>query len=146
MGNNQMNTIPLFIDCSEPVHDKIMEIIKFKNFLQDKLMIRSQKFKGSLSNNVEVFFGISHCGRILEITTSNEKPHFSKRYMKYLTKKYLNKHQIRNYIKIVASNKQRNGFKFKYFIENANISNIKNCNMKNHTQDKTALKKLRLID
>lgn len=33
--------------------------------------------------------------------------HMSKRYLKYLTKKYLKKHNVRDWLRVIASNKDR---------------------------------------
>lgn len=38
---------------------------------------------------------------------------FSKRYLKYLTKKYLKKHSLREFLYVVASNKA--SYQIKYF-------------------------------
>jgi large subunit ribosomal protein L22e len=38
---------------------------------------------------------------------------FSKRYVKYLTKKYLKKHNLRDWLRVIAGNK--NAYTLKYF-------------------------------
>jgi large subunit ribosomal protein L22e len=38
---------------------------------------------------------------------------FSKRYLKYLTKKYLKKHSLREFLYVIATGK--NGYQIKYF-------------------------------
>nr|PNR38032.1 hypothetical protein PHYPA_021143 [Physcomitrium patens] len=40
---------------------------------------------------------------------------FSKRYLKYLTKKYLKKHNVRDWLRVIASNKDRNVYELRYF-------------------------------
>lgn len=45
--------------------------------------------------------------------------HISKRYLKYLTKKYLKKHNVRDWLRVIASNKDRNVYELRYF----NIAN-----------------------
>ena len=47
-----------------------------------------------------------------KLTVTAELP-FSKRYLKYLTKKYLKKQQIKGYIRVVSSTKQK-GYTLKY--------------------------------
>jgi large subunit ribosomal protein L22e len=42
---------------------------------------------------------------------------FSKRYLKYLTKKYLKKQQLRDFLHVVAPNKM--GYELRYFNINA---------------------------
>lgn len=39
----------------------------------------------------------------------------SKRYLKYLTKKYLRKHSVRDWLRVIASNKERNVYELRYF-------------------------------
>ena len=46
------------------------------------------------------------------ITVTAQAP-FSKRYLKYLTKKYLKKQQLRDYLHVIASNK--NTYELRYF-------------------------------
>jgi len=50
-----------------------------------------------------------------KLTVTAELP-FSKRYLKYLTKKYLKKQQLRDYLHVVATNK--NTYELKYFSVN----------------------------
>jgi len=47
-----------------------------------------------------------------KIQVTAELP-FSKRYLKYLTKKHLKKQQLRDYMRVVATNKQT--FELKYY-------------------------------
>jgi len=47
-----------------------------------------------------------------KLNVSAEAP-FSKRYLKYLTKKYLKKQQLRDYLRVVASNKTT--YELRYF-------------------------------
>ena len=37
------------------------------------------------------------------------------RYLKYLTKKYLKKHNVRDWLRVIASNKERNVYELRYF-------------------------------
>merc|ERR1711924_467733 len=46
------------------------------------------------------------------VTTEIE---MSKRYLKYLTKKYLKKHNVRDWLRVVASNKDRSVYELRYF-------------------------------
>lgn len=41
--------------------------------------------------------------------------HMSKRYLKYLTKKYLKKHNVRDWLRVIAHNKDRNTYELRYF-------------------------------
>ena len=46
------------------------------------------------------------------VTTDQD---MSKRYLKYLTKKYLKKHKVRDWLRVIASNKERNVYELRYF-------------------------------
>lgn len=37
------------------------------------------------------------------------------RYLKYLTKKYLKKHNVRDWLRVIASNKERSVYELRYF-------------------------------
>jgi large subunit ribosomal protein L22e len=49
-----------------------------------------------------------------KITVTSES-HMSKRYLKYLTKKYLKKHNVRDWLRVIAHNKDRNTYELRYF-------------------------------
>lgn len=58
------------------------------------------------------FFVFSPSRSQARITVTAQAP-FSKRYLKYLTKKYLKKQQLRDYLHVIASNK--NTYELRYF-------------------------------
>ncbi|KAI7837845.1 hypothetical protein COHA_008333 [Chlorella ohadii] len=94
------------IDCSKPVEDKIMEIASFEKFLVDKIKVQGKT--GVLGDNVKVTRDKT------KITVTSEIP-MSKRYLKYLTKKYLKKHNVRDWLRVIASNKDRSVYELRYF-------------------------------
>jgi len=47
-----------------------------------------------------------------KITVTSEVP-LSKRYMKYLTKKYLKKHELRDWLRVIANSKD--SYELRYF-------------------------------
>ncbi|CAH8364721.1 unnamed protein product [Eruca vesicaria subsp. sativa] len=57
------------------------------------------------------------------VTTTREKNkitvtsdgQFCKRYLKYLTKKYLKKHNVKDWLRVIAVNKDRNLYELRYF-------------------------------
>jgi len=49
-----------------------------------------------------------------KITVTSEVP-MSKRYLKYLTKKFLKKHNVRDWLRVIASNKDRSVYELRYF-------------------------------
>ncbi|KAK8950186.1 60S ribosomal protein L22-2 [Platanthera guangdongensis] len=97
------------IDCAKPVEDKIMDIASLEKFLLERIKVSSLGGKaGTLGDIVSVTRDKN------KITVTSEGP-FSKRYLKYLTKKYLKKHNVRDWLRVIASNKDRNIYELRYF-------------------------------
>lgn len=94
------------IDCSKPVEDKIMDIATFEKFLNDRIKVNGKA--GNLGEDVKVSRDKS------KVTVTSEL-HMSKRYLKYLTKKYLKKHNVRDWLRVIASNKERTLYELRYF-------------------------------
>ncbi|XP_041991699.1 60S ribosomal protein L22-2-like [Salvia splendens] len=94
------------IDCTKPVEDKIMEIASLEKFLQERIKVAGKA--GALGDSVTVTREKS------KITVTADSA-FSKRYIKYLTKKYLKKHNVRDWLRVIASNKDRNVYELRYF-------------------------------
>jgi len=94
------------IDCGKPVEDKIMDIASFEKFLQDRIKVGGKT--GVLGDIVTIVREKN------KISVTSESA-FSKRYLKYLTKKYLKKHNVRDWLRVIASNKDRNVYELRYF-------------------------------
>jgi len=92
------------IDCSEPAADEIFDIASFEKFLHDRIKVGGKT--GVLGENVT----ISREGNTINVTS---KIAFSKRYLKYLTKKFLKKQLLRDYIRVIARTKS--GYFLRYF-------------------------------
>ncbi|XP_072977855.1 large ribosomal subunit protein eL22z-like [Typha angustifolia] len=95
------------IDCAKPVEDKIMDIASLEKFLQERIKVGGGK-AGAFGDAVTVTREKNR------ITVSSDGP-FSKRYLKYLTKKYLKKHNVRDWLRVISSNKDRNIYELRYF-------------------------------
>uniref|UniRef100_A0A7N0UIA9 Large ribosomal subunit protein eL22 n=1 Tax=Kalanchoe fedtschenkoi TaxID=63787 RepID=A0A7N0UIA9_KALFE len=94
------------IDCPKPVEDKIMDIASLEKFLQERIKVGGKP--GALGDVVSVTREKSK----ISVTADST---FSKRYLKYLTKKYLKKHNVRDWLRVIASNKDRNIYELRYF-------------------------------
>ncbi|KAJ6686616.1 hypothetical protein OIU79_016393 [Salix purpurea] len=94
------------IDCAKPVEDKIMDIASLEKFLQERIKVGGKA--GALGDTVAVSREKS------KITVTSDS-NFSKRYLKYLTKKYLKKHNVRDWLRVISSNKDRNVYELRYF-------------------------------
>jgi large subunit ribosomal protein L22e len=92
------------IDCRDPVDDKVLDVASFEKFLHDKIKVNGKA--GELGTKITIAREKS------KILVNAEAP-FSKRYLKYLTKKYLKKEQLRDYLRVVASSKL--AFELRYF-------------------------------
>merc|ERR1711973_1035437 len=92
------------IDCTHPVEDGIMNPADFETFLKQKIKVNNKV--GNLGGHVQVELAKN------KITVSSEIA-FSKRYLKYLTKKYLKKNNLRDWLRVVANAK--NCYELRYF-------------------------------
>jgi large subunit ribosomal protein L22e len=92
------------IDCSSPVEDKVLDPASFEKFLHDRIKVNGK------AGNLEGKVTISRDKTKLYV---NAEAPFSKRYLKYLTKKYLKKQQLRDFLHVIASAK--NAYELRYF-------------------------------
>ncbi|CAI5703967.1 hypothetical protein KXD40_002483 [Peronospora effusa] len=92
------------IDCTIPVDDHVLDPASFEKFLHDRIKVGGKT--GVLGDAVK----ITREKTKLQVVAA---PPFSKRYLKYLTKKYLKKQQLRDYLHVIASDK--NTYELRYF-------------------------------
>ncbi|KAK8509830.1 hypothetical protein V6N11_058225 [Hibiscus sabdariffa] len=83
-----------------------MDIASLEKFLQERIKVGGKA--GALGDSVAITRDKS---RIVVASDSD----FSKRYLKYLTKKYLKKHNVRDWLRVIASNKDRSIYELRYF-------------------------------
>ncbi|KAL0942596.1 60S ribosomal protein eL22 [Colletotrichum truncatum] len=96
-GKAQKVTKKFIINASQPASDKIFDVAAFEKFLQDKIKVEGRV--GNLGETVQ----ISQQGEgKIEIIAHNE---LSGRYLKYLTKKFLKKQQLRDWLRVVSTSK-----------------------------------------
>ncbi|KAF8896739.1 ribosomal protein L22e [Gymnopilus junonius] len=79
------------IDYSKPAADGVFDGADFEKFLHDRIKVDGKA--GQLGDNVKVVRDGS-----TKITVTSNIP-FSKRYLKYLTKKFLKKNSLRDWIR-----------------------------------------------
>ncbi|KAF7118943.1 hypothetical protein CNMCM5793_008581 [Aspergillus hiratsukae] len=93
----QKVTKKYIINASQPASDKIFDVSAFEKFLHDRIKVEGRV--GNLGDNVV----ISQAGEgKIEVVTHIP---FSGRYLKYLTKKYLKKQQLRDWLRVVSTSK-----------------------------------------
>eukprot|EP00448_Togula_jolla_P018037 CAMPEP_0170590582 /NCGR_PEP_ID=MMETSP0224-20130122/11946_1 /TAXON_ID=285029 /ORGANISM="Togula jolla, Strain CCCM 725" /LENGTH=123 /DNA_ID=CAMNT_0010914387 /DNA_START=64 /DNA_END=435 /DNA_ORIENTATION=- len=101
-GKKQM--LKFTIDCQQPVDDTIITPADLEKFLKDRIKVDNK------TNNLGDRVTVSRDKA--KIHVSAEAP-FSKRYLKYLSKKYLKKQQLRDFLRVVAPNKT--SYELRYF-------------------------------
>eukprot|EP00922_Rhytidocystis_sp_ex-Travisia-forbesii_P002512 GHVS01003724.1.p1 GENE.GHVS01003724.1~~GHVS01003724.1.p1 ORF type:complete len:126 (-),score=24.05 GHVS01003724.1:154-531(-) len=96
--------VKFVVDCSAPVEDSILDPAGLEKFFQDRIKV--DRKTGNLGERIVV------SREKAKITVQAELP-FAKRYLKYLTKKYLKKHQLRDYLRVLASG--QNIYELRYY-------------------------------
>ncbi|CCC12469.1 ribosomal protein L22e [Copromyces sp. CBS 386.78] len=93
------------INASQPASDKIFDVSAFEKFLTEKIKVEGRV--GNLGETIK----ISQVGDgKIEIVAHNE---LSGRYLKYLTKKFLKKMQLRDWLRVVSTS--RGVYELKFF-------------------------------
>ncbi|BGP38143.1 60S ribosomal protein L22 [Rhodotorula kratochvilovae] len=92
------------IDYSGPANDKIFDAAAYEKFLVDHIKVEGKT--GQLGEDVKLQREGS--GK-LSVTSSIP---FSKRYLKYLTKKFLKKNLMREWLRVVSTSKDTYTLRF----------------------------------
>ncbi|KAK4203237.1 ribosomal protein L22e [Triangularia verruculosa] len=96
-GKGPKVTRKFVINASQPASDKIFDVSAFEKFLNEKIKVEGRV--GNLGETIK----ISQVGDgKIEIIAHNE---LSGRYLKYLTKKFLKKMQLRDWLRVVSTSK-----------------------------------------
>ena len=105
-GQKQQKKINLkfLINCKLPIEDNVIVLNDFESFLRQRIKV--DKKAGNLGNAVSVSKDSQN------IILQSNIP-FSKRYLKYLTKKYLKKQDLKEYLRVIATNKTT--YELRYF-------------------------------
>ncbi|KAL1265872.1 hypothetical protein QQF64_003899 [Cirrhinus molitorella] len=104
-GKKKKQVLKFTLDCTHPVEDGIMDAANFEQFLQERIKVNGKS--GNLGGGVVAIERSKS-----KITVTSEIP-FSKRYLKYLTKKYLKKNNLRDWLRVVANTKE--SYELRYF-------------------------------
>ena len=102
-GQQKKVNLKFQIDCSRVVEDKVLIMRHFEKYLKERIKVDGKK--GNLGTAVT----LSTTNTAL---TLNSDIPFSKRYLKYLTKKYLKKVKIAEYLRVVATEKTKYELKY----------------------------------
>merc|ERR1711959_702393 len=90
------------VDISQAIEDDVIDQTHYIDYLKSNLKVGGKK------NNLE-FVSIEAANNKVVVTT---KVAFGKRYLKYLTKKYLKQQDINTYLRVIACDKM--GYKVKF--------------------------------
>jgi len=107
--SGRVRTSKFVVDLSCAVDDKIIDLDDFQNFLQTRLKVNGKVGEKFFGDKVKI--SQEKGGKM---AVHAEQP-FSKRYLKYLTKKYLKKQNLRDFLRIIATPNQKNKYELKYF-------------------------------
>jgi len=100
-------TVKFVIDCTAPVDDKVLDVAAFEKYLQDRL-----KVDGKTGAVASAGVTITRDRTKLTIACPSDVQ-FPKRQLKYLSKRYLKKQQLRDYLRVIAASK--NSYELRYF-------------------------------
>ena len=98
------SNLKFVLNLSAPVDDGLLDPAIFEKFLHDRVKVNGKT--GVLGNKVSI-------SRQQANIIVSAKPPFSKRYLKYLTKKYLKKNSLRDWLRVIATDK--NTYELRYF-------------------------------
>ena len=93
-----------FINCRLPIEDNVIVLKDFEQFLTQRIKVDNKT--GNLGSSVTV-------GMDKDSIAVESKIPMSKRYLKYLTKKYIKKQELKDYLRVIAKNK--NTYELRYF-------------------------------
>eukprot|EP00403_Amphidinium_massartii_P026692 CAMPEP_0178400544 /NCGR_PEP_ID=MMETSP0689_2-20121128/15844_1 /TAXON_ID=160604 /ORGANISM="Amphidinium massartii, Strain CS-259" /LENGTH=123 /DNA_ID=CAMNT_0020021343 /DNA_START=85 /DNA_END=456 /DNA_ORIENTATION=+ len=97
-------TLKFTIDCTQPVDDTILTTADLEKFLKERIKVDGKT--GNLGEKVQI-------GKEGKKIVVNAEAPFSKRYLKYLSKKYLKKQQLRDFLRVIAPSKT--SYELRYF-------------------------------
>lgn len=93
------------VDCSAAVNEGVVITKDFEKFLHDKIKVNGKA--GALGSKVSISAETKG-----KVTVNAELP-FSKRYLKYLSKKFLKKHELIDFLRVVATSK--GGYEMQFY-------------------------------
>ncbi|KEP51963.1 ribosomal protein L22 [Rhizoctonia solani 123E] len=93
-----------YIDYSRPVGDGVFDAAAFEDYLRGRIKLEGKT--GQLGDKIKITRDSK------KLTVASTVP-LSKRYVKYLTQKYLKKNSLRDWIRVVATTKD--GYELRFY-------------------------------
>ena len=103
-GSKKQKSLKFSINCKLPIEDNVIVLKDFESYLTQRIKVDGKT--GNLGSNVTV-----SCDKDSIVVES--KVAFSKRSLKYYTKKYLKKQDLKEFLRVLASGK--NSYELRYF-------------------------------
>ena len=98
------STVKFYIDCKMPIEDNVIVLNDLLEWMRQNIKVEGKK--GALGTSVALSAEKSSIVVEPKIT-------LSKRYLKYLMKKYLKKQDLKEFLRVIATKK--NTYELKYF-------------------------------
>ncbi|KAI6180236.1 RNA methyltransferase [Aphelenchoides besseyi] len=98
-------TVSFKIECKNPVEDGILKVATLEEFLKAKIKTKGKV--GQLEQN-----GVRVAASKSAVTVTSDQE-LSKRYLKYLVKKFLKRNTLRDWLRVVAT--QKDTYELRYF-------------------------------
>uniref|UniRef100_A0A3P8WLN3 Large ribosomal subunit protein eL22 n=1 Tax=Cynoglossus semilaevis TaxID=244447 RepID=A0A3P8WLN3_CYNSE len=128
-GKRKKQILKFTLDCTHPVEDGIMDAANFEKFLQERIKVNGkagnlgggvvsiERSKSKIAVNSEVPFSkrLPYNLRVAQslVILGKNSERLISRYLKYLTKKYLKKNNLRDWLRVVANTKE--SYELRYF-------------------------------
>merc|ERR1712154_509831 len=96
--NHFASTASFHVKCKRPVDDEIFDVDEYVKFLKERFKMNGKT-------------GVVGAGQPVHITKNvttdyvSSKQPYPKKYLKYLTKRYLKRHGLRDYVRIISDKK-----------------------------------------
>ena len=104
-GKNQKKiNLKYTINCKLTIEDNIIVLKDFEQYLSQKIKVNGKA--GALGKDITVSMDMH------SIVVESKIP-LSKRYLKYLSKKYLKKQELKEFLRVIATGK--NSYELRYF-------------------------------
>uniref|UniRef100_A0A4W4EYB5 Large ribosomal subunit protein eL22 n=1 Tax=Electrophorus electricus TaxID=8005 RepID=A0A4W4EYB5_ELEEL len=102
-GKKKKQVLKFTLDCTHPVEDGIMDAANFEQFLQERIKVNGKA--GNLGGGAIA----------IERSKSKITVHLTSviLFANYLTKKYLKKNNLRDWLRVVANTKE--SYELRYF-------------------------------
>lgn len=100
------STCKFQIRCRKPVEDEIFDVDEFVKYLKEHFKVDGKTGQVGPARQVNIQKSVS------TVHVMSKKP-FPKYYLKFLTKRYLKRHGLRDYVRVIADKKS--SYELRYF-------------------------------